>query len=52
MAVAAFKLIETLVNLAGGLWLVLSQRQFRPTWPPLGRLWRTLRLERSLPSSK
>lgn len=44
LAVAAFKLIETLVNLAGGLWVVLSQRQFRPTWPPLGRLWRTLRL--------
>ena len=44
LAVAAFKLIETIVNLAGGLWLVLSQRQFRPTWPPLRRLWRTLRL--------
>ena len=44
LAVAAFKLIETLVNLAGGLWLALSQRQFRPTWPPVRRLWRTLRL--------
>ena len=44
VAVAAFKLIETLVNLAGGLWLVLAQRQFRPQWPSLGRLWRTLRL--------
>lgn len=44
LAVAAFKLIETLVNLAGGLWLALSQRQFRPIWPPVGRLWRTLRL--------
>lgn len=44
LAVAAFKLIESLANLAGGLWLVLSQKQFRPTRPPLGRLWRTLRL--------
>ncbi len=44
LAVAAFKLIETLINLAGGLWLALSQRQFRPTWPPMRRLWRTLRL--------
>ncbi len=44
LAVAAFKLIETLVNLAGGLWLILSQPQYRPQWPPVGRLWRTLRL--------
>jgi O-antigen/teichoic acid export membrane protein len=44
LAVAAYKLIETLVNLAGGIWLALSQRQFRPTWPPVRRLWRTLRL--------
>jgi len=44
LAVAAFKLIETLVNLAGGLWLILSQPQYRPQWPPVRRLWRTLRL--------
>jgi len=44
LAVAAYKLIETLINLASSLWLVLSQKQFRPTWPPLGRLGRTLRL--------
>ena len=44
LAVAAYKLIETLANLAGGLWLALSQRQFRPTWPPVRRLWRALRL--------
>jgi O-antigen/teichoic acid export membrane protein len=44
LAIAAFKLIETIANLGGGLWLALSQRQFRPIWPPLGRLWRTLRL--------
>lgn len=44
LAVAAFKLIETLINLGGGLWLALSQKQFRPTWPPLRRLYRTLRL--------
>jgi len=44
LAVAAFKLIESLANLAGSLWLVLSQKQFRPTWPHLRHLWRTLRL--------
>jgi len=44
LAVAAYKLIETLANLAGGLWLTLSQRQFRPQWPSLRGLWRTLRL--------
>jgi O-antigen/teichoic acid export membrane protein len=44
LAVAAFKLIETLVNLAGGLWLILSQPRYRPQWPPVRRLWRTLRL--------
>jgi O-antigen/teichoic acid export membrane protein len=44
LAVAAFKIIETLANLAGSLWLALSRRQFRPTWPPLRRLWPTLRL--------
>ncbi len=44
LAVAAYKLIETLVNLAGGLWLALSERRFRPTWPPVRRLWRSLRL--------
>jgi O-antigen/teichoic acid export membrane protein len=44
LAVAAFKLIETLANLAGGLWLLISQRQYRPQWPPVRRLWRTLRL--------
>ncbi len=44
LAVAAFKLIETAVNLGGGLWLLLSRREFRPAWPSLRRLWRTLRL--------
>ena len=44
LAVAAYKLIETMVNLAGGLWLSLSQHRFRPQWPPLSRMWRTLRL--------
>ena len=44
LAVAAFKLIETLVNLAGSLWLILSQRQYRPQWPSVSRLWHTLRL--------
>ena len=44
LAVAAFKLIETLANLAGGLWLILSNKQFRPQMPPMGRIWRTLRL--------
>jgi O-antigen/teichoic acid export membrane protein len=44
LAVAAFKLIETLANLAGGLWLILSNKQFRPQLPPMGRIWRTLRL--------
>ena len=44
LAVACFKLLETLANLAGGLWLALSLPQFRPTWPPLRRLWPTLRL--------
>jgi O-antigen/teichoic acid export membrane protein len=44
LAVAAFKLIESLANLAGSLWLVLSQKQFRPTRPHLRHLWRTLRL--------
>ncbi|MCL4501970.1 MAG: oligosaccharide flippase family protein, partial [Deltaproteobacteria bacterium] len=44
LAVAAYKLIESLINLVGGLWLALSQQQFRPVWPPVRRLWRTLRL--------
>lgn len=44
LVVAAFKLVETLANLGGGLWLILSRPQYRPTWPPLRRLWRTLRL--------
>jgi O-antigen/teichoic acid export membrane protein len=44
LAVAAYKIIETMVNLAGGLWLSLSQPRFRPQWPPLSRMWRTLRL--------
>jgi O-antigen/teichoic acid export membrane protein len=44
LALAAYKLIETLANLSGGLWLILSNKQFRPQWPRLGRLWRTLRL--------
>jgi len=42
--VAAYKPIESLINLVGGLWLALAQKQFRPVWPPVRRLWRTLRL--------
>ncbi|MGA7576835.1 MAG: oligosaccharide flippase family protein [Desulfobaccales bacterium] len=44
LVVACFKLVETLANLSGGLWLALSVPQFRPIWPSLDRLWPTLRL--------
>lgn len=44
LAVAAFKLVENLSNLAGGLWLALSEKQYRPTPPLIRRLWPTLRL--------
>jgi O-antigen/teichoic acid export membrane protein len=44
LVVACFKLVETLANLTGGLWLALSRPQFRPTWPPLRSLWPTLHL--------
>ena len=43
LAVAAFKLIETLANLAGGLWLVLSSGSSARR-PPVRGLTRTLRL--------
>ena len=44
LAVAAFKLIESLVNLAGSLALVRSRGRFRFKWPSLGRLGSTLQL--------
>lgn len=44
LLVAFYKLVETLANLGGGLWLILSKPQYRPQWPSLPRLWRTLRL--------
>jgi len=44
LAVAAFKLIESLVNLGGSLFLVRAQRQFKFRWPSLGPLGSTLRL--------
>jgi len=44
LAVAAFKLIESLVNLGGSLVLVRSRGRFRFKWPSLGRLGSTLQL--------
>ncbi len=44
LAVAAFKLIESLVNLGGSFSLVRSRGHFRFKWPSLGRLGSTLRL--------
>ena len=44
LAVAAFKLIESLVNLGGSLAMVRSRGGFQFTWPSLGRLNSTLRL--------
>jgi len=44
LVVAAFKLIESLVNLGGSFLLVRSQRPFQFRWPSLGRLGSTLRL--------
>jgi O-antigen/teichoic acid export membrane protein len=44
LVVAAFKLIESLVNLGGSFILVRSQRPLRFRWPSLGRLGATLRL--------
>ena len=44
LVVAAFKLIESLGNLAGGAALILYWGRFRLRWPSLGRLTGTLRL--------
>jgi O-antigen/teichoic acid export membrane protein len=44
LVVAAFKLIESLTNLAGGSVLLLYWGRFRLKWPSLGRLTGTLRL--------
>lgn len=44
LVVAAFKLIEALVNLAGGAALVLTRGQVRLKWPSLRRTRKTLRL--------
>jgi O-antigen/teichoic acid export membrane protein len=44
LAVAAFKLIESLVNLGGSFSLLRSRGRFRFKWPSLGRLGSTLRL--------
>jgi O-antigen/teichoic acid export membrane protein len=44
LAVAAFKIIESLVNLGGSFILVRSQAHFRFKWPSLGRLGSTLKL--------
>jgi O-antigen/teichoic acid export membrane protein len=44
LAVAAFKLIESLVNLGGSFILVRSRGGFRFKWPSLGRLGSTLQL--------
>ena len=44
LAVAAFKIIESLVNLGGGFILVRSRARFRFKWPSLGRLGPTLKL--------
>ena len=44
LAVAAFKLIESLVNLGGSFYLVRSRGHFRFKWPSLGRLGSLLRL--------
>ncbi|MEJ2673435.1 MAG: polysaccharide biosynthesis protein, partial [Deltaproteobacteria bacterium] len=44
LVVAAFKPIESLVNLGGSLALVRSRASFRFKWPSLGRLSSTLQL--------
>jgi O-antigen/teichoic acid export membrane protein len=44
LAVAAFKLIETLVNLAGAVFLVRRQPEFHLSWPKISNLAQTLRL--------
>jgi len=44
LAVAAFKLIETLVNLGGSFYLVRSRGHFRFKWPSLGRLGSLLKI--------
>jgi O-antigen/teichoic acid export membrane protein len=44
LVVAAFKVLESLVNLAGGAALALYWGRFRLRWPSLGRLPDTLRL--------
>jgi O-antigen/teichoic acid export membrane protein len=44
LTVAAFKLIESLVNLGGSFILARSRGHFRFKWPSLGRLGSTLQL--------
>jgi len=44
LAIAAFKLIESLVNLAGSFILVRSRAHFRFKWPSLGRMTSVLQL--------
>jgi O-antigen/teichoic acid export membrane protein len=44
LLVAAFKLIEALVNLSGGLMLALARTPFRLRWPSFRKLGGTLRL--------
>lgn len=44
LAIAFFKLIETLVNLGGGFILARSRGNFRFKWPSLGRLGSLLQL--------
>jgi O-antigen/teichoic acid export membrane protein len=44
LTVAAFKLIESLVNLGGSFILARSRGHFRFKWPSLGRLGSTLKL--------
>ncbi len=44
LVLAAFKLIEALVNLAGSFILVRSHDRFRFKWPSMGRLGSTLHL--------
>ena len=44
LAIAAFKLIESLVNLGGSFFLVRSRGNFRFKWPSLGRMGSLLRL--------
>lgn len=44
LAVAAFKLIESLINLGGSFYLVRSRGHFHLKWPSLGRMGSLLQL--------